>query len=156
MAGRGRMPKSDDKLVSRHPKVPMRIVGGAAVAVQPELPKGFRWPAETQKWWRMWRESPLSAEFTSNDWDELKIAARFHAIIWDPTSSPSEVKNSGAELRQRTGKFGSTPEDRVRLRIQFAYADQAEERADEARARRKARAESGARARRGPHIAEAG
>jgi hypothetical protein len=131
----------------------MRVVQGAEVAPQPVLPKGYHWSVITRKWWVMWGESPLSAEFTENDWAELAIAARFHEVIWDPESSPSEIKNAGAELRQRTAKFGSTPEDRVRLRIQFAYADQAEEKAEDARARRKALQESGARARRGPHVA---
>jgi hypothetical protein len=152
MAGRGRMPKPDEKLVGRHPKIAMRVVGGAEVALQPPLPKR-RWSPETLKWWAMWGESPLSAEFTANDWTELKIAAVFHDVIWDPTATFGEKKNAGAELRQRTAKFGSTPEDRVRLRIQFAYVEQAEEKADEARARKKARAEAGARARRGPHVA---
>jgi hypothetical protein len=33
------------------------------------------------------------------------------------------------ELRLRTAKYGATPEDRARLRIQFAQADEAESKA---------------------------
>jgi hypothetical protein len=70
----------------------------------------------------MWNESPLSAEFTQTDWDFLLDTALLHARFWqgDPKMA--------AELRLRVAKFGATPEDRARLRITFAQADEAEER----------------------------
>lgn len=147
-----RMPKPDDKLVSRHPKVAMRVIQGALVAPQPPLP-AIRWPKRTIEWWEMWGESPLTAEFTANDWSELLDTAFIHATMWSRKSSTNERMNAARELRQRAAKFGATPEDRVRLRIQFAYADVTEERADEARARKEARIKAGARERRGPHVA---
>ncbi|MGH8876786.1 MAG: hypothetical protein ACRD0P_05490, partial [Stackebrandtia sp.] len=78
--------------------------------------------ARTQTWWRMWRDSPLSAEFTSADWDFLLDTALIHARMWTGNTSLA------GELRLRVAKFGQTPEDRARLRITFAQADEAEER----------------------------
>ena len=94
---------------------------------QPKLPsvtidgERFKWPARTKDWWRMWAESPLSTEFTENDWSELLDTALLHAQFWSGRMSVA------AELRLRVAKFGATPEDRARLRIQFAAADEAEE-----------------------------
>ena len=151
----GRFPKPDEKLVSRHPKVAMRMIKGAKVVEQPPLPRTYAWPARTKEWWKMWGASPLTDDFTDNDWSELMDTAVFHARLWDTTSSATERMNAGKELRQRAAKFGATPEDRVRLRIQFAFADTAEEKAEEAKLRRAARTK-GSRARRGPTVSEAG
>ena len=96
----------------------MRVVAAEPVA-QPELPAGG-WPERTLQWWAMWGESPLSAEFTSTDWSELMDTALLHAAYWS-----GDLKVAG-ELRLRVAKFGATPEDRARLRIQFATADRAE------------------------------
>jgi hypothetical protein len=102
------------------------------LADQPELPEflvesdgelvSFRWPDQTRDWWQMWRDSPLSVDFTSTDWSELLDSALLHARVWS-----GELKWL-PELRLRTAKFGATPEDRARLRIQFAEADAADER----------------------------
>ncbi|EME14798.1 hypothetical protein G419_25267 [Rhodococcus triatomae BKS 15-14] len=70
-------------------------------------------------WWSMWAESPLAVEFTANDWSELLDTAVLHAALW---SGDHKV---AAELRLRVAKFGATPEDRARLRITFAAADEA-------------------------------
>lgn len=72
----------------------------------------FMWPARTQEWWRMWAESPLAADFTSTDWSELLDTAVLHARFWR-----GDVKLA-SELRLRVAKFGATPEDRMRLRVQ--------------------------------------
>lgn len=82
--------------------------------------KRFAWPARTKAWWKMWAESPLSTEFTANDWSELLDTALLHARFWSGNLSLA------GELRLRVAKFGATPEDRARLRITFAQADQAE------------------------------
>lgn len=68
----------------------------------------------------MWGESPLSAEFTQTDWSELLDTAVLHAQFWRGRLALA------SELRLRVAKFGATPEDRARLRITFATADQAE------------------------------
>lgn len=105
---------------------------------QPELPEsmpdGEPWPEVTREWWAMWGRSPLMAEATETDWSELRDAAVLHARLW------SGHAGVAAELRLRVAKFGATPEDRARLRIQFAQADEADEKRSaprpDARARR--------------------
>ena len=79
--------------------------------------KRFNWPTITKRWWKMWGESPLSAEYTETDWAFLMDTAYLHALYWK-----GDFKVA-AELRLRVAKFGATPEDRARLRIQFAVAD---------------------------------
>lgn len=122
-----------------------RNKGGAALRVieveptpQPELPTRYKtveneegtfadivdWPTATVTWWGMWATSPLSEEFTDSDWEELKMAALLHAEF-----SEGNYKLA-SELRLRTAKFGTTPEDRARLKIQFAQADEAAERSE--------------------------
>ena len=136
MAGRGPAPKDPDKRVrgKRSDPVPLRVIVAEPVE-QPALPdfdvqveidgelisRKFAWPARTRVWWKMWAESPLSADFTSTDWSELLDTAILHARLW------SGDHTVAAELRLRTAKYGATPEDRARLRIQFAQADEADE-----------------------------
>lgn len=113
----------------------MRIITAQPVE-QPSLPvieqvvldengnprkKRFTWPMVTRRWWKMWRESPLSAEYTETDWSFLLDTAYLHAQYWK-----GDVRVA-AELRLRVAKFGATPEDRARLRIQFAVADNLED-----------------------------
>jgi hypothetical protein len=130
MAGVGKAPKPIAKRAG-HSKDPvaMRILP-RFLADQPELPEflvesddglePFRWPDHTRTWWQMWADSPLSLDFTSTDWSELLDTALLHARVWS-----GELRWL-PELRLRTAKFGATPEDRARLRIQFAQADEAE------------------------------
>lgn len=130
MAGRGPGPK-DPSRRARTNKDPIQLrVIHADPVEQPALPTfeiehdgkltEFVWPARTREWWSMWADSPLSAEFTSTDWSELLDTAMLHAKFW------SGMTSVASELRLRVAKFGATPEDRARLRIQFAQADQAE------------------------------
>lgn len=90
--------------------------------------KRFHWPSVTKRWWKMWGESPLSAEYTETDWAFLMDTAYLHALYWK-----GDHKVAG-ELRLRVAKFGATPEDRARLRIQFAVADTLEENTEQAEA----------------------
>ena len=141
---RGRPPKPVSQLVG-HGAAKARLAATrvleARVCPQPELPEvmptGGDWPEQTVDWWDMWGESPLSAEFTANDWAELLDAALLHARLW----GLGDVKVA-AELRQRMANFGATPADRARLRIQFATADTVEAKAP--------KPVSSARDRRGP------
>ena len=147
MAGRGPAPKPPERRAgkSKDP-IPLRVIHTTPDA-QPDLPTfevevdgvltEFRWPARTQQWWAMWRDSPLATEFTANDWSELLDTAVLHARFW------SGDAKLAAELRLRVAKFGATPEDRARLRITFAQADEAEE-------KRGPTAGQAARQRRGP------
>lgn len=149
MSGRGPAPKKN-KVRRNVDPVALKIIT-AEPTPQPDLPifdvqveidgqlssQEFAWPARTREWWQMWADSPLSAEFTSTDWSELLDTALLHARFWS-----GDIKVA-SELRLRVAKFGATPEDRARLRIQFAQADEAEE-------RRSRPVDSGARERRGP------
>lgn len=147
MAGRGPAPKDPSRRARRNADPAALRVITAEPAAQPDLPSfhvekdgelvEFRWPARTEEWWQMWGESPLAAEFTSTDWSELLDTAVLHAAFW---SGRTSVAN---ELRLRVAKFGATPEDRARLRITFAQADEAED-------RRAEKPGAAARERRGP------
>lgn len=129
MAGRGPAPKDPNRRARRNADLaPLRVITAEPVE-QPGLPEfdgdliaqRFEWPVRTREWWQMWADSPLSAEFTSTDWSELLDTALLHARFW---GGDMKVAN---ELRLRVAKFGATPEDRARLRIQFAQADEADE-----------------------------
>lgn len=48
----------------------------------------------------------------------------------DPWAGDTKL---AGELRLRVAKFGATPEDRARLKIQFAAADEAEDRTERRR-----------------------
>lgn len=138
MPGRGPVPKpADQRVRTNKDPIPLKIVH-MEVAAQPELPefdvhvteggevvsKEFHWPERTRAWWAMWGESGLAESFTENDWSELLDTALLHARFWLGNLSLA------AELRQRAAKFGATPEDRARLRIQIADADYKDERAE--------------------------
>lgn len=131
MAGHGPPPKEPSKRARTNKTPPMRVIVAEPVK-QPDLPTfeiekdgdlvEFRWPARTRDWWRMWGDSPLAAEFTSTDWSELMDTAVLHAQFWSGRTAVAP------ELRLRVAKFGATPEDRARLRITFAQANEADER----------------------------
>lgn len=148
MAGRGPAPKAN-KARRNAELMALRVITAEPVE-QPELPEfdvtlevdgqlvsqQFVWPERTRVWWQMWADSPLSADFTSTDWSELLDTALLHARFWNGDHKVA------SELRLRVAKFGATPEDRARLRIQFAAADEADE--------KRTKPASGARQRRGP------
>ena len=151
MAGRGPQPKDPSRRArANKDPIPLRVIMAEPIE-QPELPsfdvhvkidgemvtREFEWPERTRSWWRMWGDSPLSAEFTSSDWDFLLDTALLHARFWNGDMSVE------AGLRLRVAKFGATPEDRARLRIQFASAEEADE-------KRERRSGPSARERRGP------
>src|SRR6478609_8285249 len=109
MAGRGPQPKDPSRRArSNHDPIALRVIKADPV-VQPELPTfevehdgeltEFVWPARTVEWWGMWRDSPLSAEFTSTDWSELLDTALLHARFWSGSVSLA------GELRLRVAKF---------------------------------------------------
>ena len=131
MAGNGPPPKDPSKRARTNKDVISIRTLVATASPQPDLPTRYRsvkdadgdtfpdevdWPFQTTLWWAKWGTSPLAAEFTEIDWSELLIAAFLHAEFME-----GNYKLAG-ELRLRTAKFGATPEDRLRLRIQFAQA----------------------------------
>ena len=127
MAGRGPQPK-DPRDRARRNKGPDLTLITTEPEQQPELPDkmpgGDDWPDQTRSWWQMWAESPLTVEYTAQDWADLLDCAVLHGKFWNGAIS---VAN---ELRLRVAKHGMTREDRARLRIQFASADSAEVRRD--------------------------
>jgi hypothetical protein len=124
MAGRGPAPKPAERRARRNadpvPSVVVEFVPVEQPKLTARMPNGDPWPTQTKRWWRMWRESPLSKLFGATDWSELADTAVLHGLLWSGHVSVA------AELRLRVAKFGATPEDRARLRIQFAQADEAD------------------------------
>lgn len=134
VAGRGPAPKAEGRRARRNHQHVTVIEFTPPPA--PALPDSMAWCDETQQWWQMWVESPLARDFSETDWAFLLDTAVLHHMLWS-TGDISVM----AELRIRVAKFGATPEDRARLRIQFATADQVEAKRD--------RVASSARERRG-------
>lgn len=130
MAGRGPQPKDPSRRARAnkdpHPQTVLRF----EQAEPPDLPPlqvrdggeliEVPWPQRTLDWWEMWKASPQAEHFSSTDWDFLLDTAVVHARLW------SGEMSAAAELRLRVAKFGATPEDRARLRMQFAQADEAD------------------------------
>lgn len=149
MAGRGPAPKDPGSRARRNKDPQALRVFTATPVEQPPLPPLFlpdedgkrrrvAWPEATKQWWRTWGAEPMAADFRPTDWDFLLDTALIHAKVW----GEGELKLL-PELRLRVSKMGATTEDRARLRIAYAAADEA----DEKRTRSKA---SSARERRGP------
>lgn len=151
MAGRGPAPKDPSKRArTNSDPMGMRVFTAERVA-QPELPEfdvqvtvdgetlsqTFVWPDATRRWWETWGAEPLAEDFTATDWDFLLDTALLHAKVW----GAGELKLL-PELRLRVAKMGATGEDRARLRITYAQADEADE--------KRARPKGSSRERRGP------
>lgn len=112
MAGRGPAPKPAGARARRnadpHPPRELRLVR----AVQPSLPRGIKWHAQTRAWWKNWAKSELSRDFTADDWSFLLDTALMHHEMWAEGNF-----TLASEIRLRVAKFGQTPEDRQRLRL---------------------------------------
>lgn len=134
MPGRGPAPKDPSKRARRNADVVQLRVVEAVAAPKPDLPEfevettvdgesvmvPFVWPTATRGWWAMLDAHPLKDEFTDLDWSYLLDTALLHAQYWR-----GQTKHAG-ELRLREAKYGFTPEDRLRLRLQFAQTASAE------------------------------
>jgi len=84
------------------------------------LPDGEDWHQRTLVWWTTWRRSPQAQTFTATDWDFLIDTALMHHTMWSKGRW-----EFASELRLRAAKFGATPEDRARLRMQITTEDKA-------------------------------
>jgi hypothetical protein len=124
MAGRGPAPKDPSVRRRRNADpIPTVTVAADLKLRGPDLPrgvlpKGEEWHPRTQAWWQTWRLSAQSKTFTPTDWDFLIDTALMHHTMW--------LKGRwefASELRLRAGKFGATPEDRARLRLQVTDPD---------------------------------
>lgn len=118
MAGRGPAPKSAGSRARRNHST--ETIVPFEPCPQPPLPGNtIPWPDATVEWWRQWGESARGEQFTFSDWAFLLDTALAHADLWGNLNL-----DRLAELRLRVAKFGATPEDRARLRITFADADE--------------------------------
>jgi hypothetical protein len=123
MAGRGPAPKPANKRARTNsdagkPLTVLRFEHASA----PELPDDVDWHARTVAWWEMWANSPQAETFTETDWSFLLDTALMHHAMWSKGQW-----TLAAEVRLRVAKFGATPEDRARLRMVFADADEKDE-----------------------------
>lgn len=122
MAGRGPAPKPASRRARTNkdpaPQTVLRFARGDA----PELPDDEDWHPRTRDWWAVWRRSPQAETFTESDWSFLLDTALMHHAMWSKGQW-----TLAAEVRLRVAKFGATPEDRARLRMVFADADEKDE-----------------------------
>lgn len=73
------------------------------------------WHPMTIKWWDSWRTSPQAARMMSGpDWYFLLDTALIHHHMW-----MNHKWEFASEVRLRAAKFGATPEDRARLRMEI-------------------------------------
>lgn len=121
MSGKGFAPKPADRRARRNRDAVPQTVLRFVRADQPPLPDGVDWHDRTVAWWATWRDSPQAEHFMATDWDFLLDTARLFNAMWRDGNH-----KVAAEVRLRVAKFGATPEDRARLRMQFAQADEAD------------------------------
>jgi len=113
MAGRGPAPKDVTERRRRNkPATTKLVVHADGQLAGPDLPDTFEWPDATLTWWKTWRASAQAKTFTDTDWSFLLDTAVLHADYWLGDRSVA------GELRLRAAKFGATPEDRARLKIE--------------------------------------
>lgn len=135
MAGYGPAPKDPSRRARKNKDPQPQTILRFEKAEAPDLPsfeiekdgalQEWSWPARTLEWWETWKASPQAEHFSSTDWQFLLDSALIHARFWMGDLSQA------AELRLRVAKFGATMEDRARLRMQFAQADEADSRRPE-------------------------
>lgn len=119
MPGYGPAPKDPARRARRNKDTVPTSTIQFVRAEQPELPDGIEWHPRTVEWWAMWAESPQAEHFMASDWDFLLDTALMHHAMWSKGQW-----TLAAEVRLRVAKFGATPEDRARLRMHFADADE--------------------------------
>lgn len=140
LAGRGSAPKAAGRRARRNQDSTPTTILRFEESPQPELvelPGGEEWCPQTRQWWEMWGSSPQAEHFSRTDWDFLMDTALIHNDVWGYLNL-----DRLPELRLRVAKFGATPEDRARLRMQFAEADEADSRRPEGSFRPSARERS--------------
>lgn len=125
MAGRGPAPKPAAKRARRNADPVPSTVLAFVKAEAPELPSDRDWHPQTIEWWEAWKRSPQASSFTETDWSYLKDTALMHDAMW-----AKGQWTLAAEVRLRVGKYGATPEDKARLRMVFADADEKDEKRD--------------------------
>lgn len=126
MPGRGPRPGGGRARDEKRRHEPLVSVSPDGAIRGPELPDTVDWPERTVLWWESWRTSPQAQTYTDTDWAFLLDTALLHAELW------SGNVGVAAELRLRVAKFGATPEDRQRLRLEIVERSKATKRAPSA------------------------
>lgn len=142
MAGRGPAPKPASRRARRNADPQPQTILRFQPCGQPELPPlpgGFEWSEQTKDWWFLWGQSSQAEHFSSTDWSFMQDTALVHQDVWGFGNL-----DRLPELRLRVAKFGATLEDRARLRMQFAEADDADSRRPERDASASSRSRYGA------------
>lgn len=117
MAGRGPAPKDSDQRRRRNASGPVTVVTADGNQHGDPLPDTYDWPPATLAWWETWRTCAQASKFTETDWSFLLDTAVLHAEFWMGNRALA------GELRLRAAKFGATPEDRARLKIEIGDPD---------------------------------
>lgn len=87
------------------------------------LPDGAAWHPMTVRWWMAWRCSPQSQRMLSEpDWMFMLDTALLHHVMWS-----GGKWDLASEVRLRVAKFGATPEDRLRLKLEIDLTDVVED-----------------------------
>lgn len=118
MAGHGPAPKDPSQRARRNkdPNPTIRLQFQACDP--PDLPAGYDWHPQTVAWWQIWKDSPMAEVMGPTDWSYLLDTALMHHAMWEKGQW-----TLAAEVRLRVAQFGATPADRMRLRMQWADAD---------------------------------
>lgn len=119
MAGRGPAPKPASRRARTNADPVPQTLLRFEQAEPPELPDDVDWHPRTRAWWETWRTSPQADVMIDTDWSFLLDTALMHHAMWS-----NGQWTLAAEVRLRVAKFGATPEDRARLRMAFADADE--------------------------------
>ena len=118
MAGRGPAPKPAEARRRRNKVEPPKVLEADGKLHGPDLPDVSEpWHPRTLAWWDTWRRSAQAKTFVGTDWDFLIDTALMHHTMWSKGRW-----EFAAELRLRAAKFGATPEDRARLKIEATEA----------------------------------
>lgn len=118
MAGPGAAPKEPHRRARRNVDPNPTIRLEFKPCEPPDLPEEFDWHPMTRRWWRVWQEAPMASIMGETDWAYMLDTALMHHAMWSKGQW-----TLAAEVRLRVAQFGATPLDRLRLRIQWADAD---------------------------------
>jgi hypothetical protein len=124
VSGRGPAPKTSrardrDTAVRDSVKSDGKL-GGFALP-EDALDPGEDWHPMTVRWWEAWRASPQGVRMvTEVDWYFLLDTALMHHTMW-----AKGKWEFAAEVRLRAAKFGATPEDRLRLKLEIELPEDA-------------------------------
>lgn len=135
--------KKDASVRARRNKSTSRATLTGGTRNVPPMPTGPTWHPEAVRWWHDVWSSPMSPEWDESDEHNVILCALLYNDIWIAESA-KERKDAAGEFRLQRKDLGLTPYDRRRLEWTIESADEAKERGDQRRARRRTPAETGA------------